>query len=141
MNDIPYEKMPGFAAVAPVLAGAKPYDFSFVHSFTYTEEEDAIEGHWRNITLVMADDSPAKKKVGFRFERVADVSFSGFGQIMGMYVQSVVDRGWEGLRFEVGDYEDQKIHFFCHSIRLFAVEETPNQPPEPMPGLRPAWLI
>ncbi len=133
MDDIPYDKMPGFAAVAHVLAGARPYDFSYVYSFVYTEEEDALGERWRNITLVMADDSPAKKKVGFRFERVTDVRFSGFGQIMGMYIQSVVDRGWEGLRFEVGDYEEEKIHLFCHSISLFAIEEKPNQPPEPMP--------
>lgn len=122
MNDVPIEKIPGFGAVAPLFSNKKLYHFSFVRSFLFAEEEDELGDRWMCIRLVMEHDSLLKEMIGLLFERVSAVEFSGFGQIQGLCFQSVVERGWEKLRFEVGDYEEGKIHLYCHAIQFFAVE-------------------
>ena len=117
-QDIKISELQGFEQVAAIIAGRPLFHFSFVHSFCYFVRcEDGIQ--WSDIELVMEELDAPHAQVGIRFHRVSIDSFSGFGQIMGLYFQSIRERGWEGLRFEVGDYEDGQIHLFCHEISVF----------------------
>lgn len=119
-QDIKVSELDGFEQVATIIASRPLFHFSRVHSFRYFgRREDELGDQWRDIELVMDEFDPPHAQVGFRFHRVADVSFSGFGQIMGLFFQSIQERGWERLRFEVGDYEDSHIHLFCHEIIVF----------------------
>jgi hypothetical protein len=118
--DIRLSDLEGYADVAQILGGRPLYQFSYVHSFLFVEREDILGDSWRDVDMVLAELEPPRHKIGFRFHRVADVAYSGFGQIMGLYVQSIAERGWEKLRYEVGDYEDGHIHLFCHSVTLYA---------------------
>jgi len=119
-QDIKISELEGFEQVATILAGRPLHHFSRVHSFCYFHRRDEPSGDiWSDIELVMEELEPPRRRVGFRFHRVTDVSFSGFGQISGLYFQNIAERGWEKLRFEVGDYEESQIHLFCHGISLF----------------------
>jgi hypothetical protein len=119
-QDIKVSELPGFDQVSAIIAGRPLFHFSRVHSFHYFGRcEDEVGGTWSDIELVMEEFAPPHAQVGIRFHRVADVSFSGFGQIIGLYFQSIYERGWEQLRFQVGDYEDSRIHLFCYEISMF----------------------
>jgi hypothetical protein len=119
-QDIKISELEGYEQVAAIVAARSLFHFSGLHSFRYFgRREDELGDAWSDIELVMEELEPPRAKVGIRFHRVADVSFSGFAQIMGLYFQSIQERGWEKLRFEVGDYENGHIHLFCHEISLF----------------------
>lgn len=119
-HDIKLSELEGFAHVADIIAGRPLFHFSVVHSFSYyCRREEELGNTLSEIELVMEELEPPRARVGFRFHRVADVEFSGFGQIMGLFFQSIQDRGWEQLRFEVGDYENSRIRLFCHEISVF----------------------
>jgi hypothetical protein len=120
VQDIKLSELEGFEEVAATAAGRPLFHFNRVYSFRYFgRHEDELGDTWQDIELVMEELEPPHAQIGFRFHRVADVSFSGFGQIMGLYFQNIKQRGWE-LRYEVGDYEDGQIRLFCHSISVFA---------------------
>jgi hypothetical protein len=119
-QDIKISELEGFAHVADILAGRPLFHFSRVHSFRYFgRREDELGDTWSDIELVMEELEPPHAQIGIKLHRVVDVEFSGFGQIMGLFFQSIQERGWERLRFEVGDYEDSRIHLFCHEISVF----------------------
>src|SRR5688572_20108460 len=99
--DIPLSDLEGYPDVATILGGRALHHFSYVHSFLFAEREDALGDTWRDIELVLAELEPPRQKIGIRFHRVDGVAYSGFGQIMGLYVQSIEERGWEKLRYEV----------------------------------------
>ena len=58
-------------------------------------------------------------RLGIRFHRAFNIKFDGFLQILGLYIQRIDKRGWEKLRFEVGDCEEDRIHLYCHQVTLF----------------------
>lgn len=119
-SDIKLSELKGFHEVEATVAGRRLIHFSRVYSFRYFGRlEDEFGGVWQDIELVMEELEPPYAQIGFRFHRVADVSFSGFGQIMGLHFQNIKQRGWEKLRFEVGDYEDSQIRLFCRDISVF----------------------
>lgn len=117
--DIRPSDLEGYTEVAHILSNRPLYHFSFVHSFFFAEREDLLGDTWRDIELVLAELELPRQRIGFRFHRVADVTYSGYGQIMGLYVQGIEERGWAKLRYEVGDYEDGRIRLFCHSVSLY----------------------
>lgn len=118
-RDIKMSELPGFEEIAAFAANRPLYHFSFVHSFHYCVRVDDHGERWSDGELVMGELEAPYAQVGIRFHRAAVDSFSGFGQIMGLYFRSIRDRGWEQHRFEVGDYEDGCIRLFCHAISLF----------------------
>lgn len=66
----------------------------------------AVHGEWFEVTL--------------RFLGVQDLRLSGFGpgprQVMGFAIDDCSDRQLEGIAYRVGDYEDDRISFFCARV-------------------------
>jgi len=121
--DIQLSQIPGFSEVADIVAGRPLSHFGGVVSFCYRRQAENERGKvWPDINLVMQEQEPPHRKIGFRFHGVRDVQFSGWGSIVGLYFQSIKDRGWEDARFEVGDYEQGGIHLFCHEISVYDPE-------------------
>lgn len=130
-QDIKVSELRGFEQVAAIVAARQLIHFSGVHSFQYfRSREDELGDKWNDIELVMEEVDSPYAQIGIRLHRVTDVSFSGFGQITGLCFQSIEERGSMRLRFEVGDYEEGRIHLFCHDISLF-------DPPYRTPTNRP----
>jgi hypothetical protein len=121
--DIPLSEIPGYSEVADFAAGRPLYDFGGVVSFFYNAEAERPDGSLCSfIELIMQEQDEPHRKIGFRFHDVRDVSFSEWGSIVGLYFQSIRDRGWEDVRFEVGDYEFGGIHLYCYGISVFDPE-------------------
>ena len=66
-------------------------------------------------------------RVTLLFDGVQGLKLKAFGssrvQIMGFDIRWVGGQGWDGINFEVEDYEDGRIHFFCSGARILDVEE------------------
>jgi len=118
--DIPLSEISGYAEVADIVAGRPLHHFGGVVSFLYRRQaEHPNGGVWPTIELVMQEQVAPHRKIGFRFHGVRDLRYSGWGSIVGLYFQSIKDRGWEDARFEVGDYEQGEIHLFCYEISVY----------------------
>lgn len=53
------------------------------------------------------------------FMDVDSFRFQGNGQIAGFYIKDMSARGYENsVRYEVGDYEEHAIEFYCSEIRI-----------------------
>jgi hypothetical protein len=56
-------------------------------------------------------------EVTLRFLGVQNLRLSAFGpgprQVMGFSIDDCADRQMEGIRYEVTDYEDDRLSFFC----------------------------
>jgi len=120
--DIPLSEIPGYSEVVDIVAGRPLHHFAGVVSFLYRRQAEHPHGVWPSIELVMEEQVAPHRKIGFRFHGVRDVQFSGWSSIVGLYFQSIKDRGWEDARFEVGDYEDGGIHLYCYEISVFDPE-------------------
>jgi hypothetical protein len=116
-QDIKISQFEGFEQLAAIIAGRPLSHFSRVRSFHYFGL--GADFLLNDIVLVIEELELPRAQIGIRFHGVADVSFSGFSQIMGLYFQNIQGRGWERVRFEIGDYEDSHIHLFCHEISVF----------------------
>src|SRR5205809_2656407 len=118
--DIPLSEIAGYAEVSEIVAGRPLHQFGGVVSFCYRRQDTGERGEaWPSIELVMQEQVAPHRKIGFRFRGVREVEFSGWGSIVGLYFQSIKDRGWEDARFEVGDYEQGCIHLFCYDISVY----------------------
>ena len=121
--DIPLSQIRGYAEVADIVRGRPLCHFGGVVSFCYRRQAQNEHGEvWSVVDLVMQEQVHPHHKLGFRFHGVRDVQYFGWGSIVGLYFQSIKDRGWEDARFEVGDYEQNCIHLFCYDISVYDPE-------------------
>jgi hypothetical protein len=122
-KDIPLSEFEGYPDIQDIVANLPLNHFNFVHEFCFKKQEDLLGDIWSDVNLILEACEPPRMRIGFKFHRVSVQSFNGFGQIMGLYIQSIAEQGWEKLRFEVGDYEDGRIHLYCHSVVLYRPEQ------------------
>lgn len=65
-------------------------------------------------------------RVSILCQGIRDLSLSDFTstptQISGFEITDISDLGWEQLRFEISDYEDNQIRFYCKTIEILDVE-------------------
>ena len=118
-KDLKPSELPGFEQVETLLGQGSLLHFNQVQSFRFYREEDDVGEIRAQVELILKKWDEPQALLGIRFRGVVDVSFSGFAHISGLYIQSIRERGWEKLRYEVGDYEEGKIHLFCEDIVLF----------------------
>ncbi|WP_141434290.1 hypothetical protein [Bacillus sp. 03113] len=62
----------------------------------------------------------------FRFYNPESINFESGGQYhqISIDIQDIKDRGWEKKKYEVIDYEQETLHFYCTDIEIIAVRET-----------------
>jgi len=101
--------------------------FSTVSSLTFLKESAYSTGRNEySLTLVLdSSDSGEKHSIRIRFSGVKELVLRDFGnsitQITGFDVLDVSDRQLEGIRYEIVDYEDGVIHFFCSDAEILDV--------------------
>jgi hypothetical protein len=114
--------IPGLKRLRAVTGKEGFQGFSHVQSLTFAEEEQGY-----SLVLVLENETPlAKVQIAMKFTCVIDVRLRDFGgkptQITGFDVRDVSSRQLDGIRFEVVDYENDRIHFFCKSAEIELVE-------------------
>lgn len=100
--------------------------FSSVSSLAFFEERDGVRPTY-SMTIVLESGQPhAKYRLRMRFTGVKGLVLRRFGdyptQLLGFGVVDVSERQLEGVRFEVVDYEEDMIRFFCKTAEVEDVE-------------------
>jgi hypothetical protein len=111
-----------------------PGDLAFIESLEYTAKLDDKEAELVLVGVFQRRDSvrdgwPSKEerrfRVKLRFLGVQHLYVLDFGgaptQISGFDIIPISERGLEGIRFSVEDYEDDRIRFLCDRIEIVSV--------------------
>ena len=82
----------------------------------------------RNATIEMTLESSSRAPnyaMRLRFSGVSSFRVKDFGStwtsISGFHIVDIADRQWEDVRWEVEDYENDDIGFYCRSIEIVSV--------------------
>ena len=82
--------------------------------FHYHCPIDSPKGHFIDMTL-----EKEGKKVCLRFTRPGDLKISnGFPTQLGLFLSDITRRGWEDRAIEIGDFENDTIHFYASDVEL-----------------------
>lgn len=74
--------------------------------------------------LVLEMSSPDNYQILLECVDVDSFRFCGNGQISGLYIKDMSVRGYEhGSKYEVGDYEEDEIEFYCTDIIIKSFEK------------------
>jgi hypothetical protein len=121
----------GIQKVESVIGRWDPNDLAFVERIELQNRQD------NTTTLIMdsffqrrGTNWPDLEKEIYRvtiiFNDVSNLRLKDFGgglvQIMGFDVHFIGDRGWEGIHYEIEDYEDDRIAFNCCSVQIQSVK-------------------
>ncbi|MDR7002746.1 hypothetical protein [Neobacillus niacini] len=62
----------------------------------------------------------------FRFHNPTNIHFESGGiyHQMSIEMYDIRDRGWENKTYEVIDYEEDTLHFYCTDIEILSLRET-----------------
>lgn len=93
--------------------------FYMFHTITSLKWENIFEcesgEEHKNLSLIMTCSDGYYIKL--EFADVNAMCFRGNGQISGFYIKDMSGRGYEnGSRYEVGDYEENEISFYCSDV-------------------------
>lgn len=122
----------GASKVEVVMGRWTPTDLAFVERLEFGRGSDSATAiklvgmFQRRDVWRWPDVDKPMHRVTMLFDGVAGLNLKDFGsaptQIMGFDIHAIGDRGWEGVHFEIQDYEDGRIRFFCDRVRIIAVE-------------------
>ncbi|WNS82250.1 hypothetical protein RRU94_16055 [Domibacillus sp. DTU_2020_1001157_1_SI_ALB_TIR_016] len=64
--------------------------------------------------------------VQFRFHNPQNIHFEsgGFYHQISLNIDDITERGWENMKYEVEDYEDNALSFFCAEVEVISISET-----------------
>jgi hypothetical protein len=73
----------------------------------------------------MMKDKDKQYMASFRFYNPMNIKFEcgGIFQQMSIEIYDISDRGWENKNYEVIDYEDDSLHFYCTDIEIISLKE------------------
>jgi hypothetical protein len=110
--------------LSEILTGAKLSDFTIVEEINFIRKTSLDFAYpFFETTLILLSEKPYEKKLHINFSKVTNFSLgpsgSGLVQIMGLYLKNVSNQGWENIKWEVGDYENQaSIHLYAKEIYM-----------------------
>lgn len=112
--------------IKSVFPGFQMGDFGMFDKITCLKWENAFdddfESEHTNLTLEMT--GPDKYRISMEFWDVESWRFRGNGQISGFYIKDMTVRGYErSSRYEVGDYEEDAMEFYCSDIVIKSLEK------------------
>lgn len=105
-------------------------DFSFqkiesIHGFFLHYQNQSFQDSCvLDVDFVIRDQ--AREYIArFRFTHPNSIKFESGGIFHQMSIEmyDIGDRGWENKKYEVIDYEDESLHFYCTDIEIISVRE------------------
>jgi hypothetical protein len=116
----------GIDAARAILGEFSLIDFSKVKELAFFSDDETLSAY--DVKLSLLRDRPAHERAGltFLFERASGVRLNNIGggltQIMGLYIKDISENGWEYLKWQIGDYENNAIDLYCFKVSIIAVE-------------------
>jgi hypothetical protein len=102
----------------------KPSDIAFFKAIEWSDNNLTVVclSQTRNRYLPWPDMTKDFLEVSIKFENVVDLTMRlrgpGIHQITGFDVIDISDNGWERINFEIEDYENGTISFFCEQVTI-----------------------
>lgn len=96
-------------------------EFNIIEVIEYRVLEDDCE----LLCVLRSKNRSDGSKINLRFLGVTTFSVAELNWqdpvIMGFVIKNISDQGWEGLNWEVLDYENNRIHFYARDAEVLAV--------------------
>ncbi|MCM1183121.1 MAG: hypothetical protein NC337_07090 [Roseburia sp.] len=85
--------------------------------------DDKFGEEHKNLILEMTGSN--NYKILMECKDVESFRFEGNGQILGFYIGDMSVRGYENSsKYEVGDYEEEALSFYCSDIVIKSIERS-----------------
>ena len=85
------------------------------------------DGHGKSLLIIQFLYEEGESKYDFLFyfyaPRTLVLETSGEYQQISLTVHNMKERGWEGILYEVEDYEEQRLSFYCEDIEFIHAEK------------------
>jgi hypothetical protein len=117
--------VPGIAEARAQIGAFTLSDFATVIALAFCERANS-PNHEKDIDLLLQSDRHNYRLL-LRFSGVRGLRLSGFGnltRITGLDIMDISDRQWEGMRWEISDFENGFVHFSCREARVVGVFPT-----------------
>lgn len=110
----------------------KDFHFAGFQSITNFELQFTIDfGEPKSLLAInfLYQEAEREFDVLLHFTDPRCLNLSGPGRTfdISLYMMDLTDRGWEDMKFEVGDYEDNSLHFYCTAIKVAWISERPER--------------
>lgn len=99
--------------------------FNMFDKIIFLKWETTLDSNsWEEHTnLILGMTSPDNYKIFIEFVDVNSWRFHGSGKISGFYIKDMTVRGYENnSKYEVGDYEENEIEFYCSDVIIKSFE-------------------
>lgn len=112
--------------IKQVIPNFKIENFNIFDMITFMRWEtvfdyDLYEEH-KNLLLTMTGSEGYE--IQMEFVDVSSLKFQGNGQITGFYIKDMSVRGYDNSsKYEIGDYEEGNIEFYCRDIIIKKAEK------------------
>ena len=104
-------------------------NIEFIDRFFLNFQNRITEGNcFLDIDFIIKDKE--KQYIAcFRFYNPNKIDFESGGiyHQISIEIYDIRDRGWESKKYEVIDYEDDTLHFYCTAIEIISLRETLNK--------------
>jgi hypothetical protein len=117
----------GFSKAVEMLGDFDFSEFRIVRELRFYEDDT---GHPRVDLVVESDDRNPNYRLNLTFGGVSGLRLDGFGgqetRVTGLEIADVADRQWEGITWEISDFENAALTFRAASARLVSIVAVPN---------------
>lgn len=115
----------GFDKATEILGEFRFAEFRVIRELRYYETRDD-SGRTQRIDLIIeCEDRAPNFQMKITFGGVADLRLEGFGggptRIIGLDVVDAADRQWEGVSWEVLDFENNSMEFRSKTAEILSV--------------------
>lgn len=79
-----------------------------------------------SIDFIIEADNEKQYVATFHFHNPESIYYEGGGSYhqLSLTIDDMKERGWEQKRYEVFDYEDRTLSFYCSDIEVTSIKET-----------------
>jgi hypothetical protein len=112
--------IPGYEDVSDLIPDGLFLQCTDIWRLSLEFYSDEIDGLKRRMVLELVRDveDPSADRVAVIMEAPSQISFPDSWQILGLAFEDIRDRGMEGIRWRVYDYEMSGYEVLCSSVRF-----------------------
>ena len=104
-------------------------NIEYIDGFYLNFQNRFLENHCVLDIDFVVKDKEKQYIASFRFHNPTSIDFESGGicHQMAIEIYDIRDRGWENRKYEVIDYEDDTLHFYCTDVEIISLRDTQNR--------------
>ena len=117
-------KILGFEKAVAIVGEFKFSEYRKVLELRFYQDAEVPSAY--NVDMVLeSEQRGATYRLFLRFKGVTSLKVSDFGgaetRVIGLDIVNISDRQWDGVRWEVIDYEHDALHFYAGTAEIVSV--------------------